>query len=201
MFNFSLYEIPNDFNEFITKIHNDLNKHIKRKLWYYNIESQSILSSFIIYMLEKNKFGIIRYMGYDGVKYYNISYNKWFVTQLNFFILKNMRKDLYELDREANLCFKEYPFFEISDFGMPDSNVVFREILEFLEKYSNINLDSFGSNVYNFFIYKMEGYKHKELAFIFNVSFSTITIWVKKLQNLINSYINYVGYSNNLIRT
>lgn len=201
MVNFSIYKIPTDFNSFINTIYSDLETHIKRKLFFYNTEAQSILSGFIIYMLETNKTGIIRYKNYDGIKYPNIAYNKWFFSQLNFFILKNHRNCVFDFDGGFDLKLDEYPCYSISNFGMPDSNLLLKEIEEFLENYSKSRPDSFSSRAYSLYLYKMRGYKHKEVASFLDVSVSTITVWLERLQGLIEKHVNYVGYSNNLIRT
>lgn len=182
-----LYEVPKDFELFIEKIYKNMEFCLNSRI--YNLDSCNIiLSNFIIYMLEENKKGIIRYESYNGTIYNKIPYYKWFLNNLNFFLLKSWdknRKENRKLDR-----IKVIPS-SIPVFVNQETLLFLKEIEFFLVEYSKNKYISsnFNKNVYDLFTYKMLDFSNEEIAKFFDMKIAIIYLWLQKLRILIKDKI------------
>jgi hypothetical protein len=190
-----LYKIPDDFEFFVEKIYKNLEFFLKSYKYRSIDPSNNILSSFILYMLEKNRNGISRYKSYDKDKYGNIPYYKWFLNNLKFFGLKYKYSQKKEDERLDKVQFT----LSSSRFIGQETILFFGEIEKFLLQYSEgkYTQSNFDKNVYNLFMYKMLDFSNGEIADILRMKVSIIYTWIDKLKILIKKFLGLNFYCLN----
>jgi hypothetical protein len=156
----------------------------------------SLVHDYIIYMLEPDDSGNLRYRRYDAEKYPDIPYYKWFLVKLRYYMLKNVGK-----------MFKDYSILEslkhcqryCNSQWYLNQDAIYRlkEADSFLEAYSNETKTSFGKSAYVLFIYKIEGHNNIEISKMLGVNKSTITKWLYKLKKLLR---NNTDFDKNMIK-
>lgn len=208
------YEIPTNFNCFIEKQYYLMTSLIRIKVRKDNDEVESILHDFIVYMFEKDTLGRVRYKKYNSIKYPDVPYSKWFLSNLKFYIKnywRSLKRDFLYVPKyldEVDLDSNDSLLYANHYFDDQDSLVFLNEVYSFLKNYSKNQIKSFDFNAYTLFKLKMEGYSNIDLAQIFEVIPVTIYSWLSKLRSLIykNLDIDILFedrglYIKNLIRT
>ena len=163
-------------------------------------------------MLEKDRYGMIRYKKYNVEKYPTIPYYKWFFVKLNYFISDHRRAAKNKNSIVKKMLFlgdilNDGIIYSIPILDSLDSTVFISELLMFLEAYSRRGDGLFRVNAYTLFVLRLEGYSNADIANFLMVANKTIVVWIKKLRNLIIDFLNrgecvykYKVYADNLIR-
>lgn len=181
------FYIPTDINGFIEGVYPSI-KHIIEKRFNFDEDDMCItIGDFVIYMLESDGSGKIRYKNYDGERYPEIPYYKWFLTQLNYFLLKRFR--LNNADIQIDYC-SDWGYFYIQGYSNPEKIYESVEINHILKEYSEQTQGLFEKNAHSLYQYKMEGYTNLDIAGMLKVSDTTITNWLRNLQALLRKFIN-----------
>lgn len=180
------FDIPKDINGFIEGVYFSI-QHIVEKRFNFNEDDICItISDFVIYMLEPNSYGKVRYKNYDDVRYPEIPYYKWFLTQLNYFLLNRFRLN----NADVKIDYSDCGWYYVRGYSNPERTYELSEIGLILKKYSEQAQSSFERNAHSLYQYKMEGYTNLDIANMLKVSDSTITNWLKNLQALLKKFIN-----------
>lgn len=207
------FKIPKNIRRYITvalpNIHQVLNSR-----GIPQSDFEWIVGEFVIYMLGTSKKGTPRYAIYNPEKYPDIPYFKWFLNQVQFFILQDLkrkkesaknktlsivRNDEYEEDclnknevSENQIGTKNYDVFDV---------VYTKQIAEYLKTYELRNKKEeyfqgtlikryFENHAYDLFMAKLNGEQNKDFANKIGVSSSTVTQWIKMLNEIVTNYFN-----------
>lgn len=199
------FKIPKDIRKFISKIipniHQALHaRGVHRK--YY----EDIVVEFIIYMLETSKQGTPRYCIYNPNKYPDIPYYKWFLNQIQYFILQDFKKKKEErakrtiaiITGEQDNSENFYTNGVVYENSIPSKKgSVFEEVYiknlpSYLFEFSNSykeNPNSFESRAYELYLSRINGEQNQKFAKKVGVSSATISQWLTKLKVLIFNYL------------
>ena len=205
------YKIPDDFNSFIDRVYEKVISKVRSRVkyaiggvnyTYSNDRIESIVSKYIIHMLERDKHGIVRYKRYDAEKYPGVPYYSWFTMGLKFY-MKDYWRDVKKVENRKKLVREETlktlkikvskdKLGYLRNWNNINSSIFVKEIKKYLKKYSSGGKAiGFEPNVYKLYLLKLEGYSNVELAKYFNVNPSLISKWMKRLGSLILDYLSW----------
>ena len=194
-----LYTVPEDINDFIDKIHPNMDLLVRAK-GIVDQDVSEVINNFIVYLLDKDGNGSVRYNRYDPIKYPDQPFFKWYLCQLKFFVLSKRT----EIAKGFKLCsivvkkpwenspgIVEETLTKGSRYSDPTYGIILKEWEDFLFEFSNSHIGkSFESRADTLFQYKKKGMLAKDIAKEMDISESAVSQWSSKLTKLYDEFTN-----------
>lgn len=188
-----LFSIPTDFKEFLKDIYPNLKYVLQINPLLKEDDVESVISEIAIYFLEvSKKRGVCRYQMYDPIRYPNIPYHKWFLTQIQYFVMS------YKKNFALWNNFRQHYREEISDpvKMLPSTkhnenvwigNIVIEEFLTTTQRVSDSDME-FRQHAYDLTLSRLSGEPNTVFANRVGVPYSRVVGWMHKLREMLSDF-------------
>lgn len=187
------FEVPQDFKEFLKDIYPNLKYVLQINPILNEDDADSVVSEMAIYFLEvSKKRGICRYQMYDPIKYPNIPYHKWFLNQVQYFVLSykknfalwnNFQRQYKE---EASDPVKTLPCTKQNE-SVWVGNILVEEFLSATQNVSDAD-EGFKKHAYELTLSRLSGEPNTVFAAEKGVPYSRVVSWMSKLRELLSDF-------------
>jgi len=202
-----IYHLPEDINDYITKIYPNMRTWISFKIQErHNIDE--VINNYIIYILGFDKKNQLRWTKYDPIRFPNQPYHKWFLRQLYFYVLhyrNQQHRDSYNTSLSEN-SFED----SVENYGSHTMNIDLlsrgdksqdqseevtvaefeQQLQDFSSKYPVDAFLCFEAYAYRLYQAKQDGVSNKALAERWGISPSAVSQWMNKLKGLTTSFLD-----------
>ncbi len=187
-----MFAVPTDFKKFLQDIHPNLRYALMSNPLLKGKEVDSIISEVAIYFLEvSKKRGICRYQMYDPIKFPNIPYHKWFLSQLHYFVLSHKKmRDIWNRMKVQFTAQDVDPVTLLATSGEETTwigNMIFEDFLNMTKNVSDSDA-GFKEHAYDLTLSRLSGEPNTVFANRLGVPYSRVVGWTEKLRNLLTDF-------------